>query len=63
MEINANNELKIGEVRIATDADFLNLKNLCEHHVDWNKEYNKKSTTVWTKSNDTSDFKIIKVGI
>ena len=63
MEINANDELKAGEVRIATDADFVYLKDLCENHTNWYKEYNKKPITVWTKSNTISEFKMIKVSI
>ena len=61
MEINANDDFRIGEARIATDADFLHLKDLCEQHEEWNRDYNKKPTSVWTKSNSTSDFKMIKV--
>ena len=53
--------MKVGEVRVAEDTDFTSLRNLCEKHEDWKVEYNKNDTTVWTKNNDLSDFKMLKV--
>lgn len=46
---------------MAEDADFTKLKQLCQCHDGWKQEYNRSGTTVWTKSNDVSDFKMIKV--
>ncbi len=53
--------MQVGEVRVAEDADFERLRNLCRCHDDWKVEYNKNTTTVWTKSNEISDFRMIKV--
>ena len=53
--------LEVGEVRIAEDADFQKVKDMCNCHDGWKQEYNKHGTTVWTKSNDVSDFKLVKV--
>lgn len=53
--------MQVGEVRVADDSDFNHLKELCCCHEGWNEVYNKKGTAVWTKTNDVSDFKMIKV--
>ncbi|XP_046563160.1 START domain-containing protein 10-like [Haliotis rubra] len=53
--------MEIGEVRVAEDADFRKLKTMCDDHSDWKLEINKQSTTVWTKTNDVSNFKMVKV--
>lgn len=53
--------MQVGEVRVAEDADFERLKDLCRCQDGWKEDYQKNGTTVWTKSNDISDFKMIKV--
>lgn len=53
--------MEIGEVRVAEDADFRKLQTMCDDHSDWKLEINKQSTTVWTKTNDVSNFKMVKV--
>lgn len=53
--------MQVGEVRVAEDADFERFRNLCQCHDGWKQDYNKGSTTVWTKANDQSYFKMIKV--
>jgi len=53
--------MQVGEVRVAEDADFEKLKNLCQCHDDWKQDYNKGTVSVWTKANDVSDFKMMKV--
>lgn len=53
--------MKLGEVRVADDSDFVKLRNLCENHNDWKVEYDKNHTTVWSRTSDLSDFKMIKV--
>lgn len=53
--------MEVGDVRIAEDADFQKVKDMCLCHDSWKQEYNKHGTTVWTKSNDVSDFKLVKV--
>ena len=53
--------MRVGEVKIADDGDFRELKRLCRCHDGWDQVYNKNSVTVWMKSNELSDFKMIKV--
>jgi StAR-related lipid transfer protein 10 len=53
--------MQVGEVRVAEDADFERLRDLCRCHDGWKVEYNKNTTTVWTKSNEISDFRMIKI--
>ena len=59
--------MQVGEVRIAEDADFSRIKEMCTCHDGWKQEYgpknkdSKNNTTAWTKANDVSDFKLIKV--
>ncbi|KAJ8298162.1 hypothetical protein KUTeg_024693 [Tegillarca granosa] len=53
--------MEIGEVRVAEDTDFLKLKSLCEDTEGWKQEYNKQNVSVWTKNNDVSSFKMVKV--
>lgn len=54
--------MQVGEVRVAEDADFDKLKNMCQCHDEWHQDYNKHGVTVWSKRNDVSDFKLMKVG-
>ena len=54
--------MQIGDVRVAEEADFDRLRNLCQCHDDWRQDYNKNGTTVWTKTNDVSNFQMVKVG-
>ena len=55
--------MEVGEVRVAEDSDFQKLKSLCADDEGWRLEYEnqKHATTVWTKSNQLSEFKMIKV--
>ena len=53
--------MQIGEVRVAEDADFEKLKSLCDINDGWKCEYKKGDISVYTKSNDVSDFKMFKV--
>ena len=53
--------MQVGEVRVAEDTDFTKLRILCEKNDEWKEEYSKNDTKVWTKSNDLSDFKMIRV--
>ena len=53
--------MEVGEVRIAEDRDFSELKRMCTCHEGWKQEYAKNGITVWTKITDVSDFKMIKV--
>ena len=53
--------MQIGEVRAAEDADFQHVRKLCYCHDGWKQDYKKNSITVWSKANEVSDFKMIKV--
>ncbi|KAK0060767.1 PCTP-like protein [Biomphalaria pfeifferi] len=53
--------LKVGEVKIPEDSDFRHFKSICEDNDGWKLEVNKNQTTVWTKANELSDFKMVKV--
>jgi hypothetical protein len=53
--------MQVGEVRVAEDADFEKLRTLCLVHEDWKQDYNKNTTTVWTRSSEQCDFKMIKI--
>nr|XP_037277468.1 START domain-containing protein 10-like [Rhipicephalus microplus] len=53
--------MDVGEVRIADDRDFERLKVLADKHDGWKVEYKKKDTTVWTKSTQQTEFKMIKL--
>ena len=53
--------MQVGEVKCAEDVDFERLKQLCRCQEGWKQDYNKHNTTVSSKSNDVSDFKVIKV--
>ncbi|CAI9734229.1 domain-containing 10-like [Octopus vulgaris] len=53
--------MHVGEVRVADDEDFKKLKKLCEENEGWKLEYHKHNTFTWTKHNDLSDFKLVKV--
>lgn len=53
--------MQIGDVRVAEDADFDRLRNLCQCHDGWRLDYNKNGTSVWTKANDVSSFKMVKI--
>ena len=50
-----------GNIKVAEDTDFEKLKNLCDENSDWKLEYQKNTTSVWTKTNEVSNFKMIKV--
>jgi len=50
-----------GEVKIAEDEDFNRLRDLCQNHDGWKQVYNKNECVVWTRTNDVSDFNIVKV--
>jgi len=51
----------VGVVKIADDADYEWLRDQCQCHDGWRQDFSKNSTTVWTKSNDLSDFRLVKI--
>ena len=53
--------VQAGDIKVAEDTDFQKLKSLSDETADWKLEYQKNSTSVWTKNNDSSSFKMIKV--
>jgi len=54
--------MQVGEIRIADQSDFDRLRDLCQFHDGWTQVYRSSMTLVWTRANDVSDFKMIKVG-
>ncbi|KAL5011783.1 hypothetical protein ScPMuIL_010334 [Solemya velum] len=50
-----------GEVRVADDTDFKKLKHLSDDTIGWKQEYCKNNTSVWTRNNENSNFKMVKV--
>lgn len=61
---NRNNQtltMDIGEVRVAEDKDFEQLKKLIDLEDGWKLEYRKRMTQVWTKSTQQTNLKIIKL--
>ena len=53
--------MEVGDVRVADDKDFEKFRNLCTIHDGWSLDYNKRGINVWTKKNETCNFKILKV--
>ncbi|ELU12780.1 hypothetical protein CAPTEDRAFT_102229 [Capitella teleta] len=53
--------MEVGEVRIAEDRDYSELKRMCTCHDGWKQEYQKNGITVWTKMTEVSEFKMVKV--
>ena len=53
--------MRVGEVRVAEDTDYAFFKAMCKSHDEWTSVYAKNNVSVWTKLNDVSDFKMIKV--
>ncbi|GFR96989.1 PCTP-like protein [Elysia marginata] len=53
--------VEVGKVHIPEDADFRHFKSICEDSDGWKLEVNKSQTMVWTKANELSDFKMVKV--
>jgi hypothetical protein len=51
----------IGEVKLADDQGFEELKTLCMVHEGWKLVYNKGGTIVWTKCTDVTDFNMVKI--
>jgi hypothetical protein len=52
---------KVGEVHIPEDLDFKQFKSVCEGTEGWKLEVSKSQTTVWTKTNELSNFNMVKV--
>lgn len=53
--------MDVGVVKVAEDKDFENLKYLIDNHDGWKIEYNKPITKVWTKTLNSTNFKMVKV--
>lgn len=53
--------MPVGTVKIAEDADFKRFKEVCDGTDGWKLEAQKQKTMVWTKLNDLSDFKMVKI--
>ncbi|CAL4063189.1 unnamed protein product [Meganyctiphanes norvegica] len=53
--------MDVGEVRVAEDRDFEQLKQLCEKNEGWNQAYSQGPTKVWTRPTNDTTFHMIKV--
>ena len=56
-----NGFLELGEIRVATDADFDYFMRLAECTDNWNKKLDKNGLTVWQKETGHSTIKLAKV--
>lgn len=53
--------MEVGQVKVAEDKDFENLKLLVDNHSGWKLDYSKSNINVWTKNVANTNFKMIKV--
>lgn len=53
--------MEVGQVKVAEDKDFENLKLLVDNHKGWKLDYSKSNINVWTKNVSNTNFKMIKV--
>lgn len=53
--------MEVGQVKVAEDKDFENLKWLVDNHTDWKLDYSKGTIKVWTKIVSNTNFKMVKV--
>ena len=53
--------LQLGEIRVATDADFDYFVHLAECHDNWTKKLDKNGLIVWQKETGHSTIKMAKV--
>lgn len=51
----------VGTVKEADDDDYMRLREMCRDHDGWRQDFTKGATTVWTRSNDISDFRMVKI--
>ncbi|RNA17048.1 hypothetical protein BpHYR1_037335 [Brachionus plicatilis] len=52
--------LNLGEVRLPTDKDYENIRELCESDQGWTIDFTKNNLKIWTKQNELSPFKMIR---
>ncbi|KAG8303107.1 START domain-containing protein 10-like [Homalodisca vitripennis] len=53
--------MEVGQVKVAEDKDFENLKLLVDNHSGWKLDYSKNNIHVWTKNVSNTNFKMVKV--
>ncbi|XP_054261411.1 START domain-containing protein 10-like isoform X2 [Macrosteles quadrilineatus] len=53
--------MEVGQVKVAEDKDFENLKYLLDNHTGWKLDYTKTTIKVWTKNVSNTNFKMVKV--
>jgi len=53
--------MEVGEIKIAEDSDFQHFRKIIDNHEDWEMNYSRDDTKVWTKSVPGIEFKMVKV--
>jgi StAR-related lipid transfer protein 10 len=53
--------MDVGEIKIAEDSDFQHFRKVIDNHADWELNYSRDDTKVWTKSVPGIEFKMVKV--
>lgn len=53
--------MDVGEIKIAEDSDFQHFRKIIDNHADWELNYSRDDTKVWTKSVPGIEFKMVKV--
>lgn len=55
--------MRVNVARIWEDADYAQVRSLCESQKGWAEVYSKKEIKIWTQNNPASNFQMIKVRI
>lgn len=50
-------------IKIAEDSDFQHFRKIIDNHADWDLNYSRDDTKVWTKSVPGIEFKMVKVSL
>lgn len=53
--------MQLGQVKLPEDSDFLKVKTMCLSVDGWRHEYSKPGIALWKKSNEESDFDMVKI--
>ncbi|CAB3362284.1 Hypothetical predicted protein [Cloeon dipterum] len=53
--------MELGLIKIAEDSDFQHFRRIIDNHDDWELNYARDDTKVWTKCVPGIDFKMVKL--